>query len=229
MTADLDLRTALATDRRRHALDRFDRTPEGQSFVLVTDADPRPVFDWLRTERAPLLLWCPLEHGPTVWRTEVIRLKPKESETEISPYFGRDHDEIDALLGYLRRDLAARDADRIESIRGLFDEFDRRLERHIRWEEEILFPAVEERVPMFAFGPGPVMRSDHVQIRENKAAAHAALAAGSMEKAQEAIEMMVSALVPHNQREESVYYPTSDQVFSLEDRAGILARVRSMP
>jgi hemerythrin-like domain-containing protein len=97
-----------------------------------------------------------------------------EMESGIAAFFARDHDEIDLIFGRLREDLkgATRAANPpYETLAREFDEFNGRLERHIRWEEEILFPAVEEKSPSLTDGPGRVMRMEHVEIRRLKAIA----------------------------------------------------------
>lgn len=227
----LDVRPIPAAQKHPRIFERFDALTEGDSFVLVNDHDPRPLYYRFRMERRDVFLWIPLADGPEEWRIEIVRLNPKETETEVGSYFGRDHDEIDVILGYLRKDLRAGDSHRTAA--RLFDEFNARLERHIRWEEEILFPAVEARQPFLADGPGRVMRLEHEEIRRLKAIAAKHLhektpTADGIARAAESIEGMTAVLVGHNHKEESVYYPTADQVFAEEEAGEILARVRAL-
>ena len=60
---------------RRHTLifDRFDALPDGGSFVLVNDHDPKPLFYQLQAERADTFTWEALEQGPEVWRVRIGR------------------------------------------------------------------------------------------------------------------------------------------------------------
>lgn len=227
----LDVRPIPAAEKHPRIFERFDALAEGDSFVLVNDHDPRPLYYQFRMERPGVFLWIPLTDGPEEWRIEIVRVKPKETETEVGSYFGRDHDEIDAILGYLRKDLRVGDPHRTAA--RLFDEFDARLERHIRWEEEILFPAVERGESFLAEGPGRVMRLEHEEIRRLKAIAAKHLheespTADGVARAAEAIEGMTSVLVAHNHKEESIYYPTADQLFGGEEAGEILARVRAL-
>ena len=68
----------------------------------------------------------------------------------ISAFFENDHREIDAILERTAFDSPNAIVD--------FSEFDARLERHIRWEEELLFPAVAAKAPPLEMGPIRVMK-----------------------------------------------------------------------
>ena len=79
----------------------------------------------------------------------------------ISEFFATDHDEIDAILAAVNFDAP------VEALARL-KEFDRRLERHIVWEEEVLFPAAARAEPGLGRGPIAVMKMEHVEIRDAK-------------------------------------------------------------
>ncbi|MBI4564146.1 MAG: DUF2249 domain-containing protein [Planctomycetes bacterium] len=231
---ELDVRALPPAERHPKIFALFDSLAEGDSFVLINDHDPRPLFHQFRMERAGTVQWVPISEGPGEWRIEITRLRPWEEETEIEAAFGRDHDEIDLLLGYLRQDLQSVIGDKKRSAGSLgrqFDEFDGRLERHIRWEEEILFPAAEVLQPFLAQGPGRVMRMEHEEIRRLKAEVGRCLhtkeaSAAAVERTREALEALVSLLTDHNHKEESIYYPASEQVLDGGKKADLLRRVR---
>lgn len=222
----VDVRSTPPAERHARIFAEFDRLAEGEAFVLVTDHDPRPLYYQMRTERVGVFGWKPQGEGPTEWRVEIRRLPPKESERRIGTYFQRDHEEIDVIYGYLRRDVAQK----LASAAGLFEEFNERLERHIRWEEEILFPAVEQHSPMTAMGPGRVMRMEHEEIRRLKGAAGEALrsATPDYQRAAAHLDRMFEILKAHNYKEEGVYYPMSDQIFTEQQAQELLRRVRSL-
>jgi iron-sulfur cluster repair protein YtfE (RIC family) len=71
----------------------------------------------------------------------------------ISHHYGQDHDRLDDLF---RQFQALKLSDR-ESAGRAFQEFKAGLERHIAWEEEILFPAFENKTGQTS-GPTQVMR-----------------------------------------------------------------------
>lgn len=138
----------------------------------------------------------------------------------ISAFFQNDHREIDAILervafGYPPEALEA------------FQEFHERLERHIHWEEGILFPAVASKAPPLAMGPIRVMKMEHEEIRKHKAAALDALKKGDGESARTHSDAMLGVLKEHNAKEEQVLYPACDQLLSSAETQAILAEVRN--
>lgn len=136
----------------------------------------------------------------------------------ISTFFENDHREIDALLA----EVPFHDSPR--AVAG-FEAFDRRLERHIDWEEEILFPAVCEKGTCLEHSPIRVMKMEHVEIRSKKAAALAALRSGDGTAARRNIDAMLAVLKGHNMKEEQVLYPACDELLNDAERLAILARV----
>lgn len=232
---ELDLRPMNPSMREGGLLSAFDELPVGGTVLLRSREDLRPLYDALLAQRPGIAGWYPLE-GREEQKAEVIRLIPKDLETGIHDFYGRDHDEIDTLLGFLRRDLeraATGAGPLLPSALATFEEFDRRLSLHIRWEESILFPSVEGKHPHLADGPGAVMRLEHCKIHHFKGQAGAILRSGDAApgRAAEAlrfIDHMIDVLVPHNHKEESIYYPLSEQVFSAEEKAMVLACTREM-
>jgi uncharacterized protein (DUF2249 family) len=229
---DLDVRSLPPGRRHAAIFERFDALAEGDGFVLVNDHEPRPLYYEFRAERPGRFQWTPISAAPGEVRVEITRLPPKEEETTISAYFERDHDEIDTIYGFLRRDLDG-DVRNAVSLAALYDEFSVRLERHIRWEEEILFPGVEEKMPHLAEGPGRVMRLEHVDIRKLKGSAGTIFHQTSpkpdaFDAAAGLLDAMASVLIDHNRKEEAVYYPMADQVFGRGEAAELLRRVREM-
>lgn len=235
-TNELDVRSLPPAERHSRIFQKFDALAVGESLVLVNDHEPRPLYYQFRAERTDVFLWVPIAEGPREWRIEILKCRPKDEEKDVCSYFGRDHDEIDAILGFLRHDLSAAVRDPKRPTLGivrLFDEFNQRLERHIRWEEEILFPAVEAKLPDLVHGPGHVMRVEHEEIRRFKgiAAKHLhdpKLGHDGLLRAAESLQSMLEILVGHNHKEEAVYYPMGDQTISEAEMADLLARVRNL-
>lgn len=127
----------------------------------------------------------------------------KNDSNPIAEYFERDHDEIDALL-------ASVDFTDSKSALPRLTEFDRRLERHVVWEEGTLFPAAARVAPALEGGPIAVMKLEHVDIRRLKQAALDALRGGNGPAAKGLIEEMLAVLGPHNMKEEHMLYPACD-------------------
>ncbi len=221
---ELDVRPFPPAERHALVFKTFDELPQGGSFVLIADHEARPLYYQLRAERPGIFLWVPL----IGFKTEIMKLAPKDSEVVVSAFFERDHAEIDTLFVLLRADVAAR-----RPAAAIYDDFNSRLERHIRWEEEILFPAVEAKVPTLGAGPGRVMRQEHEEIRRLKALAETILhnpvaGPGDYEEAAQALASTLAVLLDHNRKEEVIYYPMADQVLSPFEARALLARVRAL-
>lgn len=138
----------------------------------------------------------------------------------ITEFFERDHHEIDAIFEKLAFQDIKRDL-------FLFQEFDKRLERHIVWEEKILFPAIAAVNPMIGQGPVRMMNMEHEVIRHSKTNARRAFEKGELSQAREHCETVKSMLEQHNMKEEHILYPACDQALDAKAVAGILAKVRA--
>ena len=159
----LDTRTLSKPNRCRAVLDSFDRLEPGQTLVVFTDHDPQPLLRHFQKDRPGLFEWTPQESDPTLWRTELFRRAANRGALRrVTEALAWDHDRLDALLS---RIFDERAAGRLEDARRLWPEFERGLERHIRFEEELLFPVFEEKAGLSPNqGPTAVMRAEHRQI-----------------------------------------------------------------
>ncbi len=59
--------------RERHPLlfERFDALASGETYELVNDHDPKPLYYQFQAERPGELVWEYLEEGPEVWRVRI--------------------------------------------------------------------------------------------------------------------------------------------------------------
>lgn len=142
------------------------------------------------------------------------------SGRNITSFYGADHDRLDELMKQFRK-LKRVDLDRAGH---LYREFKAGLERHIVWEEEILFPLFEEKTGMRGAGPTVVMRMDHLQIKAILQKIHDKIAAGDPE-CDEAEELLLSVLTAHNRKEEEILYPLIDSVSSPEEREDVFRKM----
>ncbi|MBI3820411.1 MAG: hemerythrin domain-containing protein [Planctomycetes bacterium] len=147
----------------------------------------------------------------------------------ISDFFRSDHGEIDAL--YKSALQSARAGDAAAAIRS-FKEYDRRLERHIEWEEKLLFPAFEVAIGESGGcgGPTRAMLEEHRQIRELKSTLGARIAElKAPPAANDPIFTIASALGAtlreHNDKEEQILYPMCDDAVSAAAKDAILKEV----
>ena len=141
--------------------------------------------------------------------------------TTIAEFMGQDHDRLDELF---TRFQAFKNQDS-QKARLLFQEFITGLHRHIRWEEEILFPVFEAQAEMVRdHGPTGVMRNEHRQIKDFLEQIQAKVAEGDS-TTEEAEEGLLRVLTAHNVKEEKILYPWIDNCVSDKERTSLLARM----
>jgi uncharacterized protein (DUF2249 family) len=67
----IDVRTIQPRDRHPLIFDTFDNLKAGESFELVNDHAPRPLYYEFLHERTDLFEWDYLEEGPETWRVRI--------------------------------------------------------------------------------------------------------------------------------------------------------------
>jgi hemerythrin-like domain-containing protein len=137
----------------------------------------------------------------------------------VTEYLSWDHDRLDGLLEDAAK-LAA--SGQFGDARRRFAELDDGLRRHIRLEEDVLFPVFERRGRMGS-GPVHVMLMEHRAIEATMTRMKAALAEDAAGPFAEAREDLLAVLGPHNEKEERILYPTTDDSLS-SDELGALVR-----
>lgn len=84
------------------------------------------------------------------------------------------------------------------------------MEMHFTREEQVLFPAFENKTGMVS-GPTQVMRMDHEQIRGVLKEIKESLNAGDYQRIYDLSETMLILIQQHNSKEENILYPMLDQ------------------
>jgi iron-sulfur cluster repair protein YtfE (RIC family) len=138
----------------------------------------------------------------------------------ITSFYGADHDRLDELMKQFR---SSKRSD-LGRAAQLFREFRAGLERHIVWEEEILFPLYEAKTGMRDAGPTAVMRMEHAQIKAVLEKIQDKIAAGDSESDAEE-DNLVSVLTVHNGKEEEILYPLIDSVSTTEEREDVFRKM----
>ena len=69
----LDVRTQAPMHRHHLIFDSYERLSPGESFVLVNDHDPKPLYYQFEAEHPGRFTWAYLEEGPEVWRVRIGR------------------------------------------------------------------------------------------------------------------------------------------------------------
>ncbi|HMU31349.1 MAG TPA: hemerythrin domain-containing protein [Nitrospira sp.] len=146
------------------------------------------------------------------------------SHEKISVTFEQDHDRLDALFTTFqqqkRKDMA--------KAKEAFVEFKFGLQRHIVWEEDVLFPKWEENSGMAEGGPTQVMRTEHRIIGECLEAIHQKVQASNPDSNLEE-QRLVDVLKSHNMKEERILYPSIDQVITDQERAELYQAMKDIP
>ncbi len=145
-------------------------------------------------------------------------------DQKISEYFQNDHSRLDRLF---RTYQAAKLSDFKQAV-DAFEEFKRGLERHILWEEELLFPLFEAKTGMRDSGPTAVMRMEHREIRESLNAIHAKIEKQNTHTDAEEASLL-AVLSAHNQKEEGILYPMIDNVTGDSDRENVFKKMEKYP
>ena len=146
------------------------------------------------------------------------------SHEKISVTFEEDHDRLDALFTTFqqqkRKDMA--------KAKEAFVEFKFGLQRHIVWEEDVLFPKWEENSGMAEGGPTQVMRTEHRIIGECLEGIHQKVQANNPDSDLEE-QRLVDVLKSHNMKEERILYPSIDQVITDQERAELYQAMKDIP
>jgi len=142
----------------------------------------------------------------------------------ISAFYEQDHDRLDELFKTFQK-MKRSDFDKAKKA---FKEFKFGLQRHIVWEEEVLFPLWEEKTGMSEGGPTFVMRAEHRQIGQQLEAIHGKVADQNPDSDQEE-QALLDLLGSHNMKEERVLYPAIDQLTSAEERETVFRNMNDIP
>ncbi|MFN3750834.1 MAG: hemerythrin domain-containing protein [Thiobacillus sp.] len=135
----------------------------------------------------------------------------------IHEYLGTDHRVCDDL--FAAAEAAAGNKDWNGAREG-FGKFQAAMARHLAMEEDVLFPAFEERTGMRA-GPTQVMRMEHAQMRELMDAMAQAVDTGDADRFLGLSETLNMLMQQHNLKEENMLYPMSDRTLG-EERERVL-------
>ncbi len=146
------------------------------------------------------------------------------SNLTVQASFAHDHGRLDQLLETYRR-LKRADFARAKQA---FREFKFGLQRHIIWEETVLFPLFEDKSGMHDRGPTAVMRAEHREIGRRLEALHDKVRRQDADSDREEEELL-QALAAHNQKEENVLYPAIDRLSSAEERAAAFKKMEELP
>ena len=143
----------------------------------------------------------------------------------VMEYLSSDHQRLDGLMTAAGDRAKAGD---MNAAAAGFGEFMRGLLRHIRIEEELLFPAFEGATGLSQGGPTSVMKLEHAEIQRLLGSIRDLFDSGDPQPAE--FESLRSALVAllheHNLKEERVLYPATDQTLDEGGRDALVRQIQ---
>lgn len=138
----------------------------------------------------------------------------------INEFFTHDHLRLDELFIQFQSEQTT-PQNQIE----LFTQFREDLLAHICWEEELLFPAIEQAAGFSpSAGPTFVMRLEHKQIKECLNNIQQALE--QMQESKGSQRQLLNILDEHNHKEENILYPLCDNLLPSQVKQEILLKLR---
>jgi iron-sulfur cluster repair protein YtfE (RIC family) len=146
------------------------------------------------------------------------------TQPSIRKFFQEDHERLDALF----KTFQALKRSDYAKAKDSFIQFKFGLQRHIVWEEEILFPLWERQTGMAEVGPTMVMRAEHRQIGEYLEAIHQKVQQQDPQSDQEE-QRLLAVLTSHNKKEELVLYQAIDGILNEADLASIYQAMNNIP
>ncbi len=203
----LDISQVSTAQRLATIINTFNALAPGEEFTVSCNESLFPLLADFQKQFWGTYDWQPLLNGPDYWKGTIIKRHNKDIIfNNIKHFMEMDHARCDQL--YAAGEAAILD-DRMESGKELLEAFALGMERHFRMEEQIFFPAIEERTGMTQ-GPTQVMRMEHNQMRNVLLQMKAALAANDSEMVLGIGETLLILMQQHNMKEEGMLYPMGD-------------------
>jgi len=132
-----------------------------------------------------------------------------EPSQGLKEFFTIDHRRCDELWAEVEAAAAEALAERWHSFQG-------ETLRHLRMEEEVLFPAFEQATGMIERGPTFLMRSEHEQMRGLLEQMAAAADGGDSQELVDLGDTLLMLIQQHNQKEEHMLYPLAEQALKAD-------------
>ena len=205
-------------------LEAFDELTPGRGLHVAPDA-PAELLRRLQMARKGQFEWIPVAPSRSVRVVIVRRDAARGALRTVSDALSWDHDRLDYLE---TRAFAARERGDRAGAEVLFASFAWGLRRHIRFEEELLFPEFEaSRGLRPDYGPTVVMRDEHREILDSLNGIQSSIGKAGT-RAESMRHALQSVLVNHNLREEAVVYPGTDQALTPDESDALVGRIQAL-
>ncbi|MBI5049064.1 MAG: DUF2249 domain-containing protein [Deltaproteobacteria bacterium] len=219
----LDVRDMMPKDRHTKIFGTFTNLKPGESFILINDHDPKPLLYQFQAEYYGKFDWWMLEQGPQVWRVMIAKRKIDDPKRTVTEFLQTDHKRLDTIFNRFTKAVKEKNWDEASHS---FREFRIGLKRHIKAEEDILFPLFEQKTGMHEGGPTAVMRMEHQDIQELLDKILQATDAKDDIQAPSASNRIVNILTDHNMKEEHILYPESDEFLLEAERSDVVKKAQ---
>lgn len=207
------------------ALVSFDEIAPGEHLTVLADVALGPLLARLQSARPGLFEWTPMPEARDVFAVQVFkRAAASPGGRGVNEALSWDHDRLDALEAAA---FESRHEKRFADGAAFFKVFAFGLRRHIRFEEEILFPEFDAKSGFPSeMGPTAVMRLEHREILDTVTALEGAVGRDDAE-AERLRRILHAVLGPHNAKEEAVVYPLTDRALDDTARDALVARIQA--
>ncbi len=71
---ELDIRPVIPREKHPKIFSAFDSLKPGETFQLINDHDPLPLYYQFQAEKKEQFGWEYVEKGPTVWRVNISKI-----------------------------------------------------------------------------------------------------------------------------------------------------------
>jgi iron-sulfur cluster repair protein YtfE (RIC family) len=136
-----------------------------------------------------------------------------ETSQSLKEFFTLDHRKCDGKWAEVETAAETGDAD---AVKATWRTFQVELLRHLRMEEEVLFPAFEQTTGMTDGGPTFVMRSEHDQMRGLIEQMSAAAEGDDHDELVDLGDTLLMLIQQHNQKEEHMLYPLAERALGAD-------------
>jgi hemerythrin-like domain-containing protein len=131
----------------------------------------------------------------------------------LKEFFTLDHRRCDEMWAEVE---AAAQAGDVEAKKESWRTFQGEMLRHLRMEEEVMFPAFEQATGMTDGGPTFMMRSEHEQMRGLIEQMGAAADRDDYDELVDLGDTLLMLIQQHNQKEEHMLYPLAERALGAD-------------
>jgi iron-sulfur cluster repair protein YtfE (RIC family) len=146
----------------------------------------------------------------------------REGFRDVTAYLSWDHHRLAVLLSDVELRVDARE---FESAIDRCREFERGLTRHMRLEEDVLFPLFEARAGLVD-GPTAALRAEHREIERAAALLREGLDRHDADAFHDGLSFLRATLQGHNSKEEHILFPTTDVLLTERERLALTERLQ---